>query len=87
MIGGGAYAMGKRSQQASYREQDEEQRLDALEANQQAQAAPAPAAPAAAAPAADTDLVGRLKQLSELKDSGALSQQEFDAAKAKLLAS
>ena len=86
MIGGGAYAMGKRSQQASYREQDEEQRLDALEANQQAQAAPAPAAPAAA-PAADTDLVGRLKQLPELKDSGALSQQEFDAAKAKLLAS
>ena len=48
---------------------------------------PRPRRPRRAAPAADTDLVGRLKQLSELKDSGALSQEEFDAAKAKLLAS
>jgi hypothetical protein len=32
-------------------------------------------------------MVGRLKELSELKASGALSQEEFDAAKAKVLAS
>jgi len=86
MIGGAAYAVGKHSQRASYREQDQEQRLEDVEANQQAQAAPAPAAPAPA-PAADNDLVGRLKQLSDLKQSGALSEEEFDAAKAKLLAS
>jgi membrane protease subunit (stomatin/prohibitin family) len=82
MIGGAAYAVGKHGQRASDREQDQEQRLEDVEANQQA----APAPPATA-PAADTDLVGRLKQLSELKESGALSEEEFDAAKAKILAS
>ncbi len=85
MIGGAAYAVGKSSQRASCREQDQDQRLGELEADQSAQAAPAAAPPAA--PAGDTDLVGRLKQLADLKDSGALSQEEFDAAKAKLLAS
>jgi hypothetical protein len=85
MIGGAAYAVGKRSERASYGEQDQDQRLGELEADQSAQAAPAAAAPAA--PAGDTDLVGRLKQLADLKESGALSQEEFDAAKAKLLAS
>lgn len=86
MIGGLGYAAGRRGQQASYREQDQEQRLESLEANQQAPAPAAAPAPSAA-PAGGTDLVSRLKELSALKDSGALSQEEFDAAKAKLLAS
>lgn len=86
MIGGLGYAAGRRGQQASYREQDQEQRLESLEANQQAPAPAAGPAPSAA-PAGGTDLVSRLKELSALKDSGALSQEEFDAAKAKLLAS
>jgi membrane protease subunit (stomatin/prohibitin family) len=47
--------------------------------------APAPQAPAAAVPSAD--LVGQLKQLTELKDAGALSEEEFQAAKSKLLGS
>lgn len=59
----------------------------------QAQAAPAPApepayepappppAPAAAAP----DPIAQLTQLAALKDSGALTQEEFDAQKAKIL--
>ena len=46
-------------------------------------AAPAPA-PAPAAPA--TDMVAQLQQLSELKNAGALTDAEFQAAKAKLLA-
>jgi hypothetical protein len=88
MIGGLGYAAGRRGQQASYREQDQEQRLEALESTPQAPA-PAPAAPPAApaAPAGGTDLVSRLKELAALKDSGALTQEEFDAAKSKLLAS
>jgi membrane protease subunit (stomatin/prohibitin family) len=83
MIGGVGYAAGRRGQQASDREQDQEGRLEALESNQQPQAAPAAAAPPAAA---STDIVGKLKELATLKDAGALTQEEFDAAKAKLLA-
>jgi membrane protease subunit (stomatin/prohibitin family) len=60
---------------------------------QQAQAAPAEAAPpppppAAAAPATSgaTDRVAQLKELAELHDSGALTQEEFDKEKARVLA-
>jgi hypothetical protein len=57
----------------------------------QAQAAQAPAAepeyaPApAAAPAAAPDPVAQLTQLAALKDSGALTEAEFEAEKAKIL--
>jgi len=53
-----------------------------------AQDAPAPAAPEPApapAPAAAADPIAQLTQLAALKDSGALTQAEFDAEKAKLL--
>ena len=42
--------------------------------------------PPPAAPAGD-DLVSKIKELSSLKDAGALTDEEFDAAKQKLLAS
>jgi hypothetical protein len=79
MIGGTAYVAGKRRQDAAYREGDQEARLDELEAQQQ------PAPPPTAA-GGGTDVVGQLQQLSELKQSGVLSDEEFDAAKRKLLA-
>jgi hypothetical protein len=68
-----------------------EQQLEAQVAAQQAQldamaaqqAAPAPAA--AAAPAAGIDME-QLKQLGELHTAGVLSDEEFAAAKAKVLA-
>ena len=53
-------------------------------ADAQAQAAPAPA-PAVAAPA--NDLTAQLQQLSQLHNAGVLSDEEFAAAKAKVLAS
>ena len=53
-------------------------------AAQYAPPAPAPAAPAAA-PAGGTDLVAELQKLASLKDAGILSDEEFAAAKAKLL--
>jgi len=51
----------------------------------QPQYAPAPPAPAAPAAAASTNLVDELQRLSTLKDQGILSEDEFTAAKSKLL--
>jgi Short C-terminal domain len=54
----------------------------------QAQAAQAPEAEPAAAPApaaAGPDPVAQLTQLAALKDSGALTEAEFEAEKAKIL--
>jgi len=45
---------------------------------QQAAPAPAPAAPA-------VDPIAQLKQLGELRDSGVLTEAEFEAQKAKIL--
>ena len=56
-------------------------------ANQQSQAAPqAPPPAAAAAPAADVDITGELTKLAEMRSNGLLTDEEFAAAKAKLLA-
>ena len=49
---------------------------------QQAAPPPPPPPPAAAAP----DLMGQLQKLAQLKDAGALTDEEYAAAKAKLLA-
>jgi membrane protease subunit (stomatin/prohibitin family) len=46
---------------------------------------PQAASPAPAPAAAATDTIAQLTQLAALKDSGALTQGEFDAEKAKLL--
>ena len=59
------------------------------DAEREAQAAAAPAAaPAApaAAPAAGDDMVAQLQKLADLKAAGVLSEEEFAAAKAKVLA-
>lgn len=54
-------------------------------AEQEAQQAPAPAsAPVAAAPAEDP--IAKLKEFAELRDQGILTEEEFSAQKAKLLA-
>ena len=53
---------------------------------QQQYAAPPPPPPAAA-PAGGGDLVAQLKQLGELHTQGAITDEEFMAAKAKLLGS
>jgi uncharacterized membrane protein YebE (DUF533 family) len=50
----------------------------------QAQAAPPPAAPAPAAPA-PADSTAELERLAKLHESGALNDEEFAAAKSKLL--
>lgn len=88
MMGGAGYMAGKRAQRTNYREAEQEERISGLEQQQYAQQAPPPQAvpPAAAAPApAGGDLVARLTELKGLLDAGALTQAEFDAAKAKIL--
>jgi Short C-terminal domain len=92
MVGGGAYMAGKhraRTQEAeAEQQQSTDDRISALEQQQAPpqQAAPAaPAAPAAAAPAASGSIVDKLKELTDMKASGALSDAEFEQAKAQLL--
>ncbi len=55
------------------------------DADQQAPPPPPPAAPAAPAAPAGDDLVGKINQLAQLRDAGVLSDDEFAAAKSKLL--
>ena len=71
---------GKRGQQSREEDYDRDARIAELEAQQAAQPAPAPAA------APQTDMVEQLQKLAALKDQGILTQAEFDAQKAKLLA-
>jgi Short C-terminal domain len=63
------------------------QRWAEQEAAQQAPAAPAPAAPPAAAPSGGGSPIEQLRELGELKEQGVLTEEEFAAQKAKLLAS
>ncbi len=88
VIGGGAYAVGRSSanKAANQAQQDDEQnaRIDDLEQQAPAQQAPAPPA---AAPAAGPSLLDQLNQLDALHQQGALTDNEFTAAKAKLLGS
>ena len=92
-VGGTAYAVGRSSgrqrEQQQQAEYEQDQRLSDLEQQQAAQAAPAPAAPAAApAPApASSSMLDQLNQLATLHQQGALTDEEFTAAKAKLLGS
>jgi Short C-terminal domain len=71
-------------EQQQYEAQQQQAQMDA--AAQQAVAQQQAAAPAApAAPAGGTDLVAELQKLAALKDQGILSDDEFAAAKARLL--
>ncbi|MGS0560728.1 SHOCT domain-containing protein [Microbacterium aurugineum] len=69
-------------EQQQYEAAQQQAQIDAAAQNAAAQYAAAPAPAAAAAP---DDMVAKLQQLAALKDSGVLSQEEFVAAKQKLL--
>jgi hypothetical protein len=82
MIGGAGFLAGRRGARMAYQESEQDQRLEQLE-DQRQDPAPPPAAQSGPAP----DLVDKLNDLAKLKDSGALSADEFAAAKQKLLGS
>ena len=85
-VGGTAYvagrSMGRRSEQQAQAEDDQNARIDDLE--QQAPPGPAQQAPAPPA-AAGPSLLDQLNQLTTLHEQGALTDDEFTAAKATLL--
>jgi hypothetical protein len=87
----------QQAQQASQQAYEQQAQMEAMQqqmaqmqAQQAAAAAAAPAAAAAApAPAAgggSSDLMTQLNQLTQLHQAGALTDEEYTAAKAKLLA-
>lgn len=63
----------------------EREQLAELQSQQQAAAAPPP--PTAPAPAARPDRIQQLKDLAALKEAGVLTDEEFQAEKARILAS
>jgi hypothetical protein len=79
MVGGTAYAVGKHRQRSQYEEQEQEARLEDLEARQSVATPAAPSGPTGNA------AIEQLKQLAELKDSGVLTEAEFEVQKQKLL--
>jgi len=78
-------------QQQKYAEQDAQAQAEADAAAYQQQMAAmqaqqaAAATASAAAPAGTPDLTAQLMQLGQLKEQGILNDEEFQAAKAKLL--
>jgi hypothetical protein len=85
VVGGTAYYAGKRRAQG----QAHEAAQDAQIAEMQAQTQPVYAPPPAYAPAPVSEAPGlgdQLAQLAKLHETGGLSDEEYAAAKAKLLA-
>ena len=77
-----ANAVNKHSAQKDAEKQAEAEQ----QAEQQAPPpAPAPQPPAPPAAPAGDDLVGKINQLAQLRDAGVLTDDEFAAAKSKLL--
>jgi len=99
-VGGTAYAVGRssgrRREEQANAEADQDQRIADLEQQQAATAQyqqpppqyqqPPPPPPQQAAPAGPS-MLDQLNQLNDLHQQGALSDEEFTAAKAKLLGS
>ena len=87
MVGGAGYMAGKHRAQSQEAEQQQEQgQDDRISTLEQQQAGPQQvAAPQTAAPAGGASIVDKLKELSDLKSSGALNDAQFEQAKAQLL--
>jgi hypothetical protein len=73
------------SQQAAAQQQQAMVDQAAAQAAAQVQAQQAAAAPAAPAPSATDDAMAQIQKLGELKAAGLLTDDEFAAAKAKVL--
>jgi hypothetical protein len=84
VVGGGAYMAGKSAANRSADRADQEARISDLEDAQQQQAPQVPE-PRAGQASGDSDVLGQLTKLVQMHDSGALTDEEFSAAKARLL--
>jgi hypothetical protein len=85
VVGGGAFMAGKAAAHRSAERTDQEARISDLESTRQPEAAPAVPEPRAGQPQADSSVFGQLSELVQMHDRGALTDEEFSAAKARLL--
>ncbi|MFI9326655.1 SHOCT domain-containing protein [Kitasatospora sp. NPDC052868] len=84
VVGGAAYAAGRSVANGRRNEQDQNEAIAELQAQQAAP--PVQAAPSApAAPAAGADIADKLAQLGRMVQQGLLTPEEFATAKARLL--
>jgi len=88
VIAGTATAVsgGVQRRQAERAEQGQQQQWEQQQQWAAQQQAAAPAAAEAPAPAVEESVVDQLTKLGELKAQGILTDEEFEAAKAKVLA-
>ena len=88
VVGGGAYVAGKsharHSMERQQYEEEQDSRISDLE-QQQAPAQAPPPAPPAQPPAQSSPMVSQLNELAALHKQGVLTDDEFAAAKAKLI--
>jgi hypothetical protein len=89
-VGGAGYYAGKKISEGRQQEDMQDQQIadlqDQAAVQQQATyAPPPPAAPPQAAPAPQEDTISQLERLGDLKDQGVLTEEEFQAQKAKIL--
>jgi Short C-terminal domain len=70
---------------AAFQSQEQIAQMQAQMAAMQAQQAQAALAPAAPAAGGGADMMAQLQQLTQMKEMGALTEAEFQAAKARLL--
>ena len=87
VVGGGAYVAGKRVAQRSAEQGQQENEQDERLATLEEQASASPDPPAQDAPVAAPSMPDQLKQLAALHEQGALTDDEFATAKARLLGS
>jgi putative oligomerization/nucleic acid binding protein len=90
VVGGGAYMAGKsharHSMERQQYEGEQDARISDVEQQQASyQQAPPPAPAPAPAPAPSSPMVDQLNQLATLHQQGVLTDDEFAAAKAKLI--
>jgi len=89
MVGGAGYAAGKHMQRKSEHEAEQDAQIQAAQQQAPPQEAPAPAPQSQAAAAApemsESERIDALTKLKGLLDSGVLTQEQFEAEKAKLL--
>jgi len=76
----------QRRQAEKFAQRDANIYAEREQAYEQQVAPPPQAAPPPPAAAPQVDVVGQLKELAELKDQGILTEDEFNAQKAKILA-
>ncbi|MGI9007461.1 MAG: SHOCT domain-containing protein [Streptosporangiaceae bacterium] len=80
VVGGGAYAMGKRSAQRAAQD-------SSAQADQNAPASNQGGPPSGGRPPTEPSVTDQLAQLSQLHQQGSLSDSEFATAKTRLLGS